>query len=130
MERTIKSKATQRKAVTFVLNAAKYMKLPVEMNTSKGVDPGPSGLPESASEAAEPTSTKKSLAVYLVSGGTIEISVDVDLLRLDKADREFLFDLIDKVRAYHDHRQREKKRDVESNDDLELIRRGDQEVPF
>ena len=101
-----------------------------ELNASKGPEPAPSLPQESASEAGTPTSAKRPLTVDLASGGTVEIGGDVDLLRLDKADREFVFDLIDKVRAYRDDRQRERRCDVEPDDDREPAFRGDEEVPF
>src|SRR5437870_1522406 len=68
MARTGMSPATQRKAVTFVLNAASYMSLPVGMNTSKGPLTGPSTSPELSPAIDVTTPAKKSLIVDLTSG--------------------------------------------------------------
>jgi len=128
--RTGLSPATQRKAVTFVLNAASYLNLPVELNTAKSTQSDSSG--EQASNSAEraPASARKPLTLYLASGGSVEISVNVDLLRLSKPDREFVMDLIDKVRAYRDDGERERNREARLGDEPDVVRRGDQEEAF
>jgi hypothetical protein len=123
------SPATQRKAVTFVLNAASYMNLPVELNTARGTPFG-LGVMQESTPVAGPTSSKRSLTLDLASGGIVELSVDVDLLRLGKEDREFVFDLVDRIRSYRDGRQREKDLELKSNDDWDVTLRGDDEVPF
>jgi hypothetical protein len=102
------------------------MNLPVDLNASKGLEPG-SVLQESA---PMPDVAKKTLTVGLASGGAVEISVDVDLLRLDKGDREFVFDLIDRARGYRHDGQCQKERDAEHPGEPVPILRGDEEVPF
>jgi len=73
------------------------MKLAVEMKSYKALELVTSAPQESESRAVA-ASTKKSLTVDLAGAVTVETSIDVDLLRLNKNDREFVFDLIDKVR--------------------------------
>ncbi len=41
-----------------------------------------------------------SYTVALRSGGTITLSIPANLFHLDKTDRDFVFDLVDKMRAY------------------------------
>jgi hypothetical protein len=41
--------------------------------------------------------------VQLLSGGTVILAVDVNLIRLSPKDREFVLDLIDKVNSYAEH---------------------------
>jgi hypothetical protein len=126
--RTGLSPATQRKAVTFVLNAASYMNLPADLNTGKDTQVGIGH--GSTPEASTPTSSKKSLTLDLASGGLVELSVDGDLLRFDKADREFVFDLVDRIRAYREDRERQKKREGQHDDDRPVAYRDGSEVPF
>jgi hypothetical protein len=38
--------------------------------------------------------------IHLRSGGIIEMNLEFDPFRLDKSDREFIFELIDRVREY------------------------------
>jgi hypothetical protein len=128
--RTGLSPATQRKAVSFVLNAASYMNQPVEMSPPADLGPGPSAAPGPSGVAGGGASSRKSLLIELASGGLVEISVDIDPLRLDKEDRIFVFDLIDRARSYRDDREREKKRESQENDDRPATYRGDTEVPF
>src|SRR5688572_22966994 len=104
------------------------MRLRVERKTSKSMLFAAVVPQESASGPGK--TTRKSLTVDLASGGTVEISMDVDLLRLDKPDREFVLDLIDKIHAYRDDRQRAKKRDAELDNNQPVTFHGDQEAPF
>ena len=103
--------------------------LAIKMNTAQHPRPAGAQL-ESGSSTGLPISAMKSLSLELTSGGTIEIGIDIDLLRLGKADREFVFDLIDKVRPYRDPRRQEQDRDMESGDNRQAISRGHEEVPF
>ncbi len=127
MARTGLSPATQRKAVTFALNAASYMDIRVDLNTLKVATPATGVVQESQSVTGP---TRNSLTVPLASGGSVGITVDVDVMQLDSTDREFVFGLIDKVRAYQGDRQRQKMRDLDLREDEQVILRGDEEVPF
>jgi len=60
----------------------------------------------------------------------LSFTVDVDVLRLDKAESELIFDLVDRIREYRQARQHQKDRAAEPNASREVIRRGDEEVPF
>jgi hypothetical protein len=113
--RTGLSPATQRKAITFFLNAAAFAGLPVAA-LPKSLPPGPG--PQAPS-----VPNKKSLSIELASGGTIEIIADFDPLRIEKDDREFIFDLVDRLRGYQDRRRQEKE-GTQTGDD------NDREVPF
>jgi hypothetical protein len=111
--RTGLSAATQRKAVTFFLNAAHFAGLAV------------TSLPKphaARDEARVSSAAKKSLSVELRSGGSIEFIADIDPLRLDREDREFVFDLVDRLKGYRDTARRE--------DHPQSVWAGDEEVPF
>ena len=100
--------ATERKALTFLVNAATYLGWTIEGDISTaGMD---SGIARKRASLPEPLAqSKRSLSIQLRSGGLVEICVDIDPLRLDKQDREFLFDLIDRVQAYRSSRQAEER---------------------
>ena len=113
--------ATQRKAVTFLLNAAAYLHLPVDMNSSAASASGSSASNPSEPLPTTPVSTKRSMSIELASGGTVEFSVDFDPLRLDKNDRDFVFELIDRLQEYRTNRRREEQEEQAGDD---------REVPF
>lgn len=109
---------TRRKAVTFFLHAARHADLelsPHFPNTRAG-----SGR-RSGSRATKSTRTAKrkstaekntdpeapparpkgdSHTVRLASGGTVSVVVDVDLFALSTDDRDFIIDLVDKLKGY------------------------------
>ena len=105
---------TRRKAVRFFLNALDYLGIEVSPLFAKprtrkrangngtprrrrtrsrqaGADP----------QEFEPTkSAGTSRSIPLSSGGTLTLSVELDLLRLSPSDRQFVFELIDKLDDY------------------------------
>jgi hypothetical protein len=86
---------TRRKAVAFVLNAARFSGIPAD-----STDVARPGVDQGAHTAIQPAATKRSMSLMLKTGGTIELSVEFDPFRLDKFDRAFVFELIDKLRGY------------------------------
>jgi hypothetical protein len=115
--------STLRKAITFFLNMAKYSQVEVSpffraptQNTAgrKPVTRRPRAAvdamePPAAVAATQvgPVSPVESRSIDLVSGGTITVSCSVSFLSLSRSDREFVFDLVDRLDAYcHTHPKR------------------------
>jgi hypothetical protein len=106
--------STLRKAITFFLNMAKYAQVDLSpffrapaQNTG-GRKPaarrGRPVAPVATAVAAGPTSATaaamESRSIELVSGGTVVISCSVSFLSLSRGDRDFVFDLVDKLDGY------------------------------
>lgn len=124
--------ATQRKALTFLLNATAYAGVPVDGRSlsSMALAPAP---PERMDPPLTATYKANSMAVELASGGQVQLTVSLDPLRLTKCDRHFVFDLVDRLIAYRDERKEvrrnEDERDAEARTSSTRFV-GDQEVPF
>jgi hypothetical protein len=98
------SGGTKKKAMTFLLQAAKYANLPMSTfiqtrssgprrrRTRNGEEPV--DTPITRTEEGE----KK--VVELNSGGTVTLIVSVDFLSLSEADRRFVFELVDRLKSY------------------------------
>lgn len=108
--------STLRKAITFFLNMAKYSQVEVSpffRPPPQNVGPrkpaarlGPvtpiSPDAVAASASAVPASTAvESRSLDLVSGGTVTVSCSVSFLSLSRSDRDFLFELVDRLDAYN-----------------------------
>jgi hypothetical protein len=119
VEQTGLSAATRRKAVTFFLNAADFAGIAVV--SGRPESPAGKASPPDAAPAVPPAN-KRSLAIELRTGGTIEMIADFDPLSLDKEDREFVFDLIDRLKGYPARKKREEH--------LEQSAEDEREVPF
>jgi len=109
--------STLRKAITFFLNMAKYAQVevspffraPAQNITGRKTTPRRTrAVPahaialESAAAAVTTTAPVESLSVELGSGGTVTVSCSVSFLSLSRADREFVFDLVDRLDAYRE----------------------------
>jgi hypothetical protein len=93
------SGATHKKALSFFLQAAQYSGLPLSvLLRAKTRGGGGSGPRRHRTPALEATTVAKT--VHLKSGGTVTLTAAVDLFSLNAADREFVFELIDKVQSY------------------------------
>lgn len=105
------SGSTLRKAVTFFLHAAKAAELPLSPHfrppkagptpnrarrtkAPRPIDPGPT------SETGQSASAAESHTIELASGGTVTVSCSTSFLALTRQDREFLFDLVDRLKDY------------------------------
>ena len=105
---------TRRKAVRFFLNALDYLGIEVsplfaKPRTRKRSNGNgaprrrrarprqPGGDPHGSEP---PRSAGTSRSIPLSSGGTLTLSVELDLLRLSPSDRQFVFELIDKLDDY------------------------------
>lgn len=102
---------TRRKACTFFLHAAEYAGIPVSpewshvVTTSRKRSSGTRrarGRATKVEEPAAPASSSGATRIELKSGGSITLSVDVNLLELSVDDREFVIELIDAVHAYQE----------------------------
>ncbi|HEY5857037.1 MAG TPA: hypothetical protein VIW24_24110 [Aldersonia sp.] len=117
---SIASADTRRKAITFFLHAARVAGLELSVHFPK--TRSGQGAP-GAARARKPTRRKLAAAsqdggtsdgfddtsadtsgdtytVELDSGGTVSVVVKVNLFRLTTADRDFVIDLVDKLRGY------------------------------
>jgi hypothetical protein len=114
MERYNVSGETKRKAVSFFLRAAKFATMPMhpllsamvrntgprKRRAKKGLFvPEMSGRADLSFEAPKNSSMK---TVRLNSGGTVALSISADPFTLPSEDRNFVFELVDKLQAYAD----------------------------
>lgn len=106
--------STLRKAITFFLNMAKYAQVELSpffrapaQNTGgrrpaarrgRPVAPTPTSVTAGPTDAT--ASAMESRSIGLVSGGSVVISCSVSFLSLSRDDRDFVFDLVDKLDAY------------------------------
>lgn len=94
---------THKKAISFVLQAAAWSGLPLSpllKGRTRSSRPAPPPRRAEPEPATTPPGTDVARSVRLKSGGTVTVTARVDLFTLDAGDRAFLFDLIDKLRAY------------------------------
>lgn len=107
---------TRGKAVRFFLSAASYVGVPMSrLFKVPGASTVSNGAPrkkrklspkvvgvthnlEDEEEEQKPSGTSR--AVTLRSGGTLTLAASLDLFQLTPADRNFVFELIDKLEAY------------------------------
>ena len=95
------SGATHKKAISFFLQAAQYSGMPLSvLLRSKIRGAGGGGQRRRHAPATDAPAVAKS--VHLKSGGTVTLTAVVDLFSLSAADREFVFQLIDKVQSYEE----------------------------
>ena len=103
---------TKKKAVTFFLQAAKFGDLALSPYLQAQIRATPGtrrrrrkdddGEVVETAVGSESTGSSKgqTQTVELKSGGSVAITVDVDLITLDQSDRNFVFELIDKFKSY------------------------------
>jgi hypothetical protein len=111
----LSGQGTLKKAITFFVPAAKYAGIPIpkswQMRKKRGT--GNTSRRRSAREKQEsksgdlkqrsPRTMHQEGATKIValnSGGTVTLSIAVDLISLSVEDRKWLFELIDKLAAY------------------------------
>ena len=109
--------ATRQKARTFLLKAAEYSGIPLsKLLTTKGPRGPRKGGKRNANATVKLTpidynkldeqkpnsdnGTKKT--IKLNSGGTVTVSLDLNILALKGDDRKFVFDLIDRLTEYEE----------------------------
>lgn len=103
---------TRRKAVAFLLNSCSFAGIPVSRHwktppaaaspkpkTKKEQQTDDSEEDETAVDEASATNLKQ---LELRSGGVMTIGLTVDLFRLSKIDREFVFKIVDEMTAYEE----------------------------
>jgi hypothetical protein len=106
---------TKRKAVTFFLKAAKFAEIPMHPLLAAQVrNTGPRGKRKADRKIGEENSTAIKIAtattsgvqasntrsVLLKSGGTVTMTLAYDPFSLSVEDRQFVFELIDKLQQY------------------------------
>lgn len=101
--------STLRKATTFFLHAAKdsglplspHFRAPAATATSRSRRTSKAkAKPPVASAQAEPAPAAESHSIQLRSGGAVTLSCTTEFLALSRADRNFLFGLVDSLRDY------------------------------
>lgn len=110
MEKYNVSGDTKKKAVTFFLQAAKFAEMPLsnflteKIRTTTGTRRRPATT--STSKQRVTTSTESGIAstntkrLNLASDGTVEVTISYDPFAISKDDRDFIFELIDKLQQY------------------------------
>jgi hypothetical protein len=116
---------TRRKAVGFFLRAAKYADLPMHplllaqtrersaIRKKRKVAPrtAASGV-ENSSPAPEDQSVSQSRrTIFLRGGGTVSLIIAADPFSLDTEDRQFLFELVDKIQGYKNNNPEDQEED-------------------
>jgi hypothetical protein len=104
---------TKKKAVTFFLQAAKFGDLAIspylqaQIRATPGTrrrrrkeEYGETGGEPASIASASGASQGHAQTVQLKSGGSVSITVSINPFDLEQADRTFVFDLIDKLKAY------------------------------
>jgi hypothetical protein len=120
---------TKRKALAFFLRAAQFADIPMHPLLSRGmrsangprkkrVNASKRGLDGSTIAVTPNTqsgiTTKNTRSIQLSSGGTVALSLSFDPFSLSEADREFVYGLVDKLKAYE---QANPPTDEEEEDD-------------
>jgi len=90
--------ATHKKALSFFLQAAQYAGLPLSVLLRAKTRGAGGGQRRHRAPTADAPAVAKT--VHLKSGGTVTLTAAVDLFSLSAADRDFVFELIDKVQSY------------------------------
>jgi len=103
--------ATQRKAKSFFLKAAQLAELPLSPLLTQKTRSSGGGRRRKSNDTKEQIVIKppangnqndsgKSKTITLQSGGQLTLSLTVNLFDLEGPDREFVFDIIDKIQNY------------------------------
>ena len=95
------SGATHKKAISFFLQAAQFAGLPISVLLKAKTRTAAFGHKRTAAAAA-PETPGAALAktVRLRNGGTLTVTVSLDLFSLGGEDRKLVFDLIDRLQEY------------------------------
>ena len=91
------SGATHKKAVSFFLRAAQYTGMPLSVLLRSKTH---SAAPRRRKAPTAPEAPVMTRTVQLRGGGSVTLTAALDLFTLDPADREFVFDLADKMQRY------------------------------
>jgi hypothetical protein len=108
---------THKKVLFFFLKAARYAELPLSPllgRKTRGATRRPSHGEEIPSTTTESSPTaalqQPSTRILLKSGGIITLNFEGNLLDLDPYDRDFFFEVFDRVRDYEKQRSKSKAR--------------------
>ena len=108
---------TKRKGITFFLQAAKAVEMPlsrflqsqVRVRTSgtrrKRREDGDEPIEDNGQPVDDRTQVGESKTVELKSGGTLTLNASVEFFAMSSEDRSFVFELIDKLRDYEQRMQ-------------------------
>lgn len=91
--------ATHKKAVSFFLQAAQYAGLPISVLLRARTRGSGQGKRRPAATPAENTPAI-SKTIELKSGGVLTLTAAVDFFSISAGDRNFVFELIDRMQAY------------------------------
>jgi hypothetical protein len=109
--------ATKQKAIAFFLKAAKFSDMPLSpylqsqirnVGARKKRAPKNGTVEGTASEMAPPAVAQPqgtSRTVELRSGGNLTLTLSVKVFDLQRGDREFVFEMIDKLQEYEDKKE-------------------------
>lgn len=100
--------STLRKAVTFFLQIAKYLDLPLSPYLRDKTRTSPRPRRQARAQAAPPNGAQpiapqaggSSKSVNLRGGGTLTMTVTADVWSMPPDDRTFVLDIIDKIQGY------------------------------
>ena len=95
------SGATHRKAVSFLLNACAWARLPISPALAGKHRASHVKAPAAAETSIETTA----VSVELRSGGTLTLTGRLNPFALTTDDRQFVFRLVDQLRAYDESRR-------------------------
>lgn len=105
---------TKKKAITFFLQAAKFADMPLssfltdKIRSTSGTRRRRATTVSSTGNRVTPNSTPSGITTAstkrldLASNGTIEMTISYDPFSISKDDRDFLFELIDRLQQYDD----------------------------
>jgi len=91
--------ATLRKAISFFLQAASYAELPMSVLLRRKTRRAGARRAGARSAPAR-VSGAESRTIRLASGGSLTLVMDVKFLELRREDREFVFELLDRMASY------------------------------
>jgi len=92
--------ATHRKAVSFFLQAAQYAGLPLSALLRAKIRGRGQGKRRAATATKSVPAISKT--IELKSGGVLTLTAAVDFFAISAEDRQFVFDLIDRMQAYEE----------------------------
>jgi hypothetical protein len=112
MEKYNVSGETKKKAVTFFLQAAKFADMPLsnflteKIRSTSGTRRRPATVSGAGKRVTNGTpsgiANTNTKQLQLASNGTIEMTISYDPFLISKDDRDFVFELIDKLQQYDD----------------------------
>lgn len=112
---------TKKKAITFLLQAAKFAEIPLSSFLTEKIRSTAgsrrrktsNGDSETPVQRKLPPTSGSSKSITLAEGGTVTLTISVDVFSLGKEDREFVFGLIDQLQKYESENPSDEELDDE-----------------